>query len=241
MADRGHVDEAQEALCGFVVAGGVLELVEAALDEVAQPVKGSVHGHAQLAGLAHRDHRHDVARLHGFSNPVRVIATIRQQDGGLWQVVVHDEVKAQIVRCLARRNVRPHGQACAIDAEVDLGREATSRTAKTLPYLTSYINEISDSNAPLIVGGDFNRKLAESHDDAWHSLSYRKSVGLTISSNSGPSKCSLKGNENIDYILTNKHHRELYSVEDEYEYSFSGPYESWPSDHCPVVVNFLSK
>lgn len=110
-----------------------------------------------------------------------------------------------------------------------------------IPYLTSYINEISDSNAPLIVGGDFNRKLAESHDDAWHSLSYRKSVGLTISSNSGPSKCSLKGDENIDYILTNKHHRELYSVEDEYEYSFSGPYESWPSDHCPVVVNFLSK
>ena len=99
-ADRGDVDEAQEALCGFVVAGGdaagILELVEAALDEVAQPVKGSVHGHAQLAGLSHRDHRHDVARLHGFSNPVRVIAAIRQQDGGLWQVVVHDEVKAQI-------------------------------------------------------------------------------------------------------------------------------------------------
>ena len=127
-ADRGDVDEAQEALCGFVVACGdaacVLELVEASLDEVAQPVKGTVHGHAQLAGLAHRDHRHDVPRLHCFSNLVRVIAAIRQQDGGLWQVVVRDEVEAQIVRCLARRDVRPHGQARGVDAEVDLGREA---------------------------------------------------------------------------------------------------------------------
>jgi hypothetical protein len=135
-ADRGDVDEAQEALRGFVVAGGdaagVFELVEASLDEVALPVKATVHSHAQLAGLAHRDHRHDVARLHDLSNLVRVIAAIRQQDGGLRQVVVLDEVEAQIVRCLARRDVRPHGQACAIDAEVDLGREATSGTAKTL-------------------------------------------------------------------------------------------------------------
>ena len=128
-ADRCDVDEAQEALGGFVVAGSdaacVLQFVEAALDEVAQPVEGAVHGDAQLAGLAHRDDRLNVARLHGFSNLVRVIAAIRQQDARLWQVVVHDEVEAQIVRRLARRDVRPHGQACAIDAEVDLGREAT--------------------------------------------------------------------------------------------------------------------
>ncbi len=63
-------------------------------------VKGSVQGHAQLAGLAHRDDRNDVARFHGFSNLVRVIAAISQQDRRLGQVVVHDEIEALIVRCL---------------------------------------------------------------------------------------------------------------------------------------------
>jgi hypothetical protein len=37
-----------------------------------------------------------------------------------------------MVRCLARRDVQPNGQARAVDTEVDLGREATSRTAETL-------------------------------------------------------------------------------------------------------------
>jgi hypothetical protein len=127
--DRGDVDEPQEALCGFVVAGGdaagVLQLVEAALDEVAQPVEGAIHGDTELAGLAHGDDRHNVARFHCFANLVRVIAAIRQQDARFRQVVVHDQIEAQIVRCLARRDVRPHREPCAVDAEVDLGREAT--------------------------------------------------------------------------------------------------------------------
>ena len=97
-ADRGEVDEAKEALGGLVVArgdaAGVLQFVEAALDEVPQSVEGAVDGNAQLSGLAHRDDRHDVPRLHGFSNLVRVIAAICQQDARLWQVAVHDQVEA---------------------------------------------------------------------------------------------------------------------------------------------------
>ena len=135
-ADRGDVDEAQEAFGGLVVTGGdaagVFQLVEAALDEVPKAVERAVHGDAHLAGLAHRDHRHDIARLHGFSNLVRVIATVGEQDAGLGQVVSHDQIEADVVRCLARRDVRSHGQACAVDAEVDLGRKATARAAKTL-------------------------------------------------------------------------------------------------------------
>ena len=64
--DRCNVNETQEALGGLVVAGGdaagVLEFIEAALDEVALLVECAVHCHAQLVGLTHRDHRHDVAR-----------------------------------------------------------------------------------------------------------------------------------------------------------------------------------
>lgn len=52
-ADRGNVDEAEEAFRCFVVAccdaAGVLELVEAQLDQVPQQVERAVDGHAQLA------------------------------------------------------------------------------------------------------------------------------------------------------------------------------------------------
>jgi len=128
-ADRRYIDEAQEAFGGLVVAGcdaaGVLQPVEAPLDEVARPVEGAIHGNAQLAGVAHGDDRHHIARLHGFANIVRVIAAICEQDARLGQIVGHDQIEAQIVRRLPGRDFRPHGQADAIDAEVDLGREAT--------------------------------------------------------------------------------------------------------------------
>lgn len=137
-ADRGYVDEPEEAFGGLEVAGGdaagVLEFVEAALDEVAQAVEDTVYGHTQLAGLAHRDDRYDVARFHGFANLVRVIAAVGEENGWFRHVVVHDQVEAQIVRCLPRRDVGPHGEARAVDPEVDLGREATSRTAETLSW-----------------------------------------------------------------------------------------------------------
>lgn len=129
-ADRCDVDEAEVAFGGLVIAGGnaagVLELVEAPLDEIAQAIEGPIHDDAQPAGLAHWDHRDDVARLHRFANLVGVIASICDQHSRRGQIIVHDQVKASIVRCLTRCDVRPHGQACAIDAEMDLGRKATS-------------------------------------------------------------------------------------------------------------------
>ena len=51
--DRRDVDEAQETLCGLVIAGsdtaGVFQLVETLLDHVAQPVEGTVDTDAHLA------------------------------------------------------------------------------------------------------------------------------------------------------------------------------------------------
>ncbi len=74
-ADRCDVDETEVAFGGFVIAGGnaasILELVEAPLDEIAQAVGGLIHDDAQPAGLAHWDHRDDVARLHRFCEPCR--------------------------------------------------------------------------------------------------------------------------------------------------------------------------
>ena len=128
-SDGRDVDEAQEALGGLVVAGGdaagVFERVEAALDEVAKPVEGAIHGHPLLTGFPQGDHRQHIARLHGPANIIKIVATIGQQDGRLGQVVGHDQIESEIIRCLAGRDLGPHGQARAVDAEVDPGREAT--------------------------------------------------------------------------------------------------------------------
>ena len=52
-ADRCDVDEAQKAFVGLVIAGrdttGILELVEAPLDQVSQPVERTVDSDARLA------------------------------------------------------------------------------------------------------------------------------------------------------------------------------------------------
>lgn len=73
-ADGCDVDEATEAFGGFVVAisdaASILEPVEASLDEVSQSVEPSVNGDTKPARLAHWDHRHDVACLHGSANPI---------------------------------------------------------------------------------------------------------------------------------------------------------------------------
>ena len=128
--DRGYVDEAKVAFRGLVVsccnAAGVLELVEASLDQIAQSVECVIHPHAQLAGFAHRYLGEDVTFTHGFPNAISVIAAICQQHAWFWQIVIHDQIKAQIIRGLPWRDVGSHGQAVRVDAEMDLGREATS-------------------------------------------------------------------------------------------------------------------
>lgn len=122
-ADGCDVDESEVALRSFVVScgdtAGVLELVETALHHVPQPVKPMIDTDAHLSGLAHRDLGQDIALTHGFPNAVSIIASIRQQHARLGQSVAHHEIKAEIVRSLPQRDVRSHGQAVRIDADVD--------------------------------------------------------------------------------------------------------------------------
>ena len=68
------MDEAEVAVSGFLVAGctslGVFELVEAAVDDVAQGIDGR-----QLVPLG-RDDSDAAALLHNFANEVSVIAFV---------------------------------------------------------------------------------------------------------------------------------------------------------------------
>ena len=92
MADRCDVDEAQVAFGGFVISGGnaagILELVEAPLDEIAQAVEGPIYDDAQPAGLAHWDHRDDVARV-SFCEPCRSHSLNLHQQSRRGQIIVH--------------------------------------------------------------------------------------------------------------------------------------------------------
>ena len=111
-ADRGDVDEAKKALDGFVVAGryatGVLQLIEAPLHEVSQAIEGPVHSDALLARLPHWDHWLDISVAHAFSNAVSIVTLVGQQNRGFGQVVVHDEIEAEVVGGLAGRDVGSH-------------------------------------------------------------------------------------------------------------------------------------
>lgn len=111
--DAGVVYEGEETVCGFVVAGcqpaAAFEFVEAALDHVA----------------------HGVVALDVFPNFIRVIAPIGDQNCWLRQVVGHHQIIAGVVGILRRCDLGPHREASTVDAEVDLGREPTSRTANS--------------------------------------------------------------------------------------------------------------
>lgn len=127
---RSDVDEAQEAFRSFIIAcndpSSILELVETPFDQIAQGILGMIHADAHLAGFAHWNLRQNIPFIHVFSNSVSIITPVRQKDVGLAQVIRHDQIKAEVVGCLARGDPSSHGQTCCVNPEVDLGREATS-------------------------------------------------------------------------------------------------------------------
>ncbi len=85
-----------------------------------------IHSDAHFAGLSHWNLCQDIAFAHGFTTAISVIATVRQHDTGLRQVIDHHQIKAQIIRRLSGYYLGSHGEPVGIDAEVDLGREPTS-------------------------------------------------------------------------------------------------------------------
>lgn len=120
------------------------------------------------------------------------------------------------------------------------GREgdACSALFNQVPYLAAYAREQDAKNLPLLIGGDLNRRLAEAGDAVMKTLGYNQHLGLSIVSHAGPSICSLKGEAPIDYQLASRALSDLTADVEAYEHSFTGPFETWPSDHCPNVVSY---
>lgn len=124
------MDEPEIAGDGFIVAGRqpsrVFELVEAALDAVAQGVDVAIDRDLHLAVPARRNDRRRALFLQRFANMIRIIAAIGKQDFGFRSFRFHQGVKARIIRDFACRDPCGYRQAFAVGAEVNFSREATS-------------------------------------------------------------------------------------------------------------------
>ena len=123
------MDEAEIAVGGFVISGGetpgVLELVEATLDHVAQGVDVGIDRELHEAVAPCRDHREAPAPFHILPNEISVIALVGQEHFGCRSVCVHDRPITLEVGNLTAGKSERYGQAHRIDAEMDLGRKAT--------------------------------------------------------------------------------------------------------------------
>ena len=79
-ADRSDIYEAEEAFGCFVIAGchapSILQLVEASLDQVSQPVEMPIQTNALLSGLSHWDHRSNAAVVQVGANAVGVVTFV---------------------------------------------------------------------------------------------------------------------------------------------------------------------
>jgi hypothetical protein len=130
------MDEAAEGLDEFVVARSetatVLEAIEAALDAIAKRVDRAVNLDLNAPVLLRGDHWCSATLLDIVANGVRVVTSIREQHLRVRRVFVHQGVVPFDVICFARGERGSDREALGVRAEMNLGREATARTAKSV-------------------------------------------------------------------------------------------------------------
>jgi hypothetical protein len=135
-ANAGEQDEAEKA-CGCMVVAccntsAVLEAVDEPLDTVAHGVDRVVDGMLDQPVAFGWDFRSAAASAHIVADRIAVIATIAEQNVGIAVAFGHQVGIGGAVVGLAGRQNHADGQALAVGAKVDFGREATARAAKTL-------------------------------------------------------------------------------------------------------------
>lgn len=129
------MDEASIAVCGFVVTGGeatrVLQLIEAALNAVSQRIDVVVDDDRVLARASAGDDGGAFVLREQSADAIGIVALVGDQDFRR-HLRVDDEIEALVVRDFAAGDFRGDRETLRVGAEVDFGREATFRTAKTL-------------------------------------------------------------------------------------------------------------
>lgn len=135
-ANAAEQDEAQEAGAGLIVAGSdpaaVFQSADEALDAGAQGVEPPADGVLHLAAALGRDFRLGAAVAGILPEGVAVVCLVAEQHAGVAVTLGHEIVVGGEIMCLAGGQDDGNGKPVSIGAQVDLGREAAARTAKSL-------------------------------------------------------------------------------------------------------------
>src|SRR5258705_1133451 len=130
------MDEAEIACSGFVVssceAARILEFVEAAFDTISEGVDVVIDRDLDLSSASHRDDCDAAFGLGMLTDAVGIVSFVGDENLGGWRVCVHHEVVALVVRDLPAGDLRCDGEPFGVGTEMDFGREAAFRAAKTL-------------------------------------------------------------------------------------------------------------
>ena len=115
-------------------------------------------------------------------------------------------------------------------------RDACPILFEQLRELEAWIDEQSADGHPVIMAGDFNRRLEMPGDEFWHDLNDDDPSGLHIAGAGTGPLCNPRYREFIDFIVFNDAAYDAYVMGSFNETTFAEEPDRHPSDHCPIAV-----
>lgn len=103
-----------------------------------------------------------------------------------------------------------------------------------VPVLEAWIDERSAQGRPVIVGGDFNRRLARGGDEVWADLNDGSPLNMSIAGEGTNPQCDPRYSEFIDFIVFNEAASEMVNATSFEEATFEEGFRA--SDHCAISI-----
>lgn len=110
--------------------------------------------------------------------------------------------------------------------------EACPTLLAQVPILEAWIDEQGSAGRAVIVGGDFNRRLAVPGDAIWQDLNDGDPVQLENAGESARTQCDARYSEFIDFFVLNEYAEEQLVRNSFAEVTLEE--RNRPSDHCPI-------
>lgn len=117
-------------------------------------------------------------------------------------------------------------------------RAACSTLFEQLRVFEEWLDTRSSQGHAIIVGGDFNRRLAQPDDVFWADLNDGDPSQLYIAGQENGSQCDPRYTEFIDFFVINEEAWPRYRQGSFMEYTYDDNNQPRPSDHCPLVIEF---
>ena len=135
-ADRCKTDETLEGLGKLIVSGrkasGVLQAIKAPFDAIAECIDRAVDFDLDAPVFLRWNDRRSASQFNVCPNIICIIAPVCEQHLRVWRILTHQRIVAFDVMSFSRCEDGPYGEPLRVRAEMDLGRKATARTAKSV-------------------------------------------------------------------------------------------------------------